>query len=85
MPAEEIINHPVFITVDEAIKEAADINADIVAVCSSDNEYISIVPEILSSLGNKAIITIAGNPQKLSKLADAGIKHFINKNNIVKE
>ncbi len=82
----EIINCPIFKNVKEGIKEAIDNKADIIVVCSSDDEYITIVPEIFSGPGKKAIVVVAGNHEKLGKLKDGGIEHFIHKkSNILEE
>ncbi len=75
----EIINYPVVKTIQEGIKEALKSSADIVVVCSSDNEYLSIAPEIYSGLGEKTIITIAGKPDSVNELKNIGIEHFIHK------
>jgi len=59
---------------DAAIKE----NADIVVICSSDDEYPEIVPEILNNLKDKTVTVIAGYPKEhIETLKSQGIEHFI--------
>ncbi len=51
--------------------------AEIVVICSSDDEYMVYAPEIYSSLKDKAIIVIAGNPASADELRSIGIENFI--------
>lgn len=72
-----IKDNPGFDSVTEGIKSAKEINADIVVVCSSDEEYPVVAPEIFNALKDKAIIIIAGNPSSVDDLRASGIEHFI--------
>ncbi len=72
-----LIDNQGFETVEEGVKAAKESGADIVVICSSDKEYLSIVPEIYEQLKNKAIIVIAGNPVCIDELKSTGIEHFI--------
>jgi methylmalonyl-CoA mutase len=66
-----------FNTSEEGAREAVDSGADIVVICSSDEEYSVYGPEISGILRNKAIIVIAGNPASADDLKNEGIEHFI--------
>jgi methylmalonyl-CoA mutase len=66
-----------FDSVNDGIKSAKEANADIVVVCSSDEEYPVVAPEIFNALKDKAIIVIAGNPSSVDDLKAKGIEHFI--------
>jgi methylmalonyl-CoA mutase len=66
-----------FDTVKEAVKSAGKSKADIVVICSSDEEYLLFAPEIYNSLKNKAIIVIAGNPAGIDELKSKGLENFI--------
>ncbi|UCH14809.1 MAG: acyl-CoA mutase large subunit family protein [Bacteroidales bacterium] len=75
-----------FSSVEEGINEAVRCNPDIVVICSSDDEYAVIAPEIYQKLKNKALIVIAGVPESISELKKAGIEHFIHRRvNIIEE
>jgi len=51
--------------------------SDIVVICSSDEEYSSVAPEIFKQLKNTAVVVIAGNPPCMDELKSLGIEHFI--------
>ncbi len=73
-----------FSSLEVGVKEALDAKADIVVVCSSDDEYATIVPEVQKLLGNKAILVVAGAPACQGELEAAGINHFISvKSNVL--
>ena len=57
---------------------AINSGADIVVICSSDEEYADIAPEINKKLKDAAIVTLAGYPKEIiEELKSAGLKHFI--------
>jgi methylmalonyl-CoA mutase len=66
-----------FATVEEGIKEAKKSRAQIVVICSADNAYATIAPEIYDKLKNRAIIVVAGLPESIDELRKKGIEHFI--------
>lgn len=72
-----IIDNSGFNTVNEGVKSAIESKADIVVICSSDEEYMSFSPEIFNSLKDKAIVVIAGNPASAAELRSIGIDQFI--------
>lgn len=81
----EIIPDQNIKSVDEGLKKAAELKADIIVVCSSDEEYEALVPEVLSKEKNR-IIVVAGNPACRKQLEEAGAKHFIHvKSDILEE
>jgi methylmalonyl-CoA mutase len=59
--------------------DAAHIDgADIVVLCSSDDEYPSMAEDLVSLAGDDLIPVIAGYPEKhLDVLKKAGVRHFI--------
>ena len=79
-----IIDNNGFKTLDEGIKESIKKQADIVVICSSDDEYPEIAPVINNKL-KETIIAVAGYPKKsIEELQNAGIKHFIHvKSNVL--
>lgn len=67
-----------FETIDKGIEAAKKSKAKIIVICSSDDEYDSIVPEIFSKLKTNKTIVVAGYPKNsIQKLQDIGIKYFI--------
>lgn len=73
----QILDNQGFDTVEEAVKSAVDSKADIVVICSSDEEYPLFAPEIYNRLKDKAIIVIAGNPVCIDELKSKGLENFI--------
>ena len=80
----ELINQIGFESLDEGISAARESHADIVVICSSDDEYASIAPYIYSHLsetilpnGRNPIIVVAGAPACMDELRDKGITRFI--------
>jgi methylmalonyl-CoA mutase len=73
----KIIDNPGFNTVNEGVQAALQTEADIIVICSSDEEYAIFGPEIYSGLNKKGTIVIAGNPACSDDLKAVGIKDFI--------
>ena len=76
-----IINNIGFDTPEDGAKNAIENNADIVVICSSDNEYPNFTEAITSKLhqiNSEIKIIIAGNPtEHIEELQDAGVDDFI--------
>lgn len=80
-----ILDNQGFGTVKEAVNSAVESKADIVVICSSDEEYLVFAPEIYNSLKDKAIIVIAGNPACSDELKSKGLENFIHiRSNVIK-
>jgi len=80
----QIIDNQGFNTVEEAVKSSLGSKADIVVICSSDEEYPVYAPEIFRMLNEKTIIVIAGNPSCTDELKTIGIEYFIHvRSNII--
>lgn len=77
----EIIETPGYKTSKEGIKDALLSNAQIIVICSSDEEYETFVPEIANELKSKnqtIHCLVAGNPTEIvDKLKAAGVDDFI--------
>lgn len=81
----EVIDNNGFKTVEDGVAAAKAKNADIVVVCSSDEEYAEIAPKAAELLNNE-ILVIAGNPACKAELEEKGISSFIHvKSNILEE
>lgn len=81
----EIMDNFGFETVEEGIQAATDSKAEIVVICSSDEEYAEIVPEIFEKLNGKTQLVLAGYPKDLvAKFTEMGLKNFIHvKSNVL--
>ncbi len=80
-----VIDNNGFATVEEGVAAAKAAGADIVVVCSSDDEYAEIVPNVAEQLDDE-ILVIAGAPACRAELEEKGITNFINvKSNILEE
>ena len=77
----DIMDNSGFATIDEGISAALDSKAEIIAVCSSDEEYAIIIPEITSKLkaaDENLLVVVAGYPKEiLDTLVKAGVDEFI--------
>ena len=74
----EIIDNNGFNTIDEGVKSAFDKKAEIIVLCSSDEEYATLAAEAFDKIGGKAIFVVAGNPVEcIEALKNKGIEHFI--------
>ncbi len=73
----EVIDNLGFQSVEEGIEEAMKANADIVVLCSSDDEYAEYAIPAFKALNNRAIFIVAGAPACMDDLKAAGIENFI--------
>lgn len=73
----EIIDNIGFETVKEGIDEAIRKEADVVVLCSSDDEYAEFAPEAFKLLDGRAMFVVAGAPACMDELKAAGIENFI--------
>lgn len=72
-----VIDNAGFGSIEEGTEAALASGADIVAICSSDEEYSQHAVEIFNILRDKFIVVIAGNPPCSEALKFAGIRNFI--------
>lgn len=73
----EVIDNLGFKSVEEGAKAAIKANADIVVICSSDDEYAEYAIPAYEALKDKAIFIVAGAPACSEELQKAGIENFI--------
>jgi len=74
----DVLDNPGFETIEDGVKAFIESRAEIAVICSSDDEYPLIIPEIVKKLRDKAVIVIAGYPKDhLEKLRAEGIEHFV--------
>lgn len=73
-----------FKSVEEGVEAALAAKAEIVVVCSSDDDYAELTPKVKELLGGKAILVVAGAPACTPELEAQGITNFINvKSNVL--
>jgi methylmalonyl-CoA mutase len=73
-----VIDNPGFASIGEGVDAALKAGADIVVLCSSDEEYAVHGTAFAAAVGKRAIPVIAGYPKEiLDQLKSAGIEHFI--------
>ncbi len=74
----EVIDNLGFETVEAGVKAAQSAGADIIVLCSSDDEYATFAPEAFNTIAGKQLFAVAGAPACADDLKAAGIEHFIN-------
>ena len=73
----EVIDNLGFATVEEGAEAALKAQADIVVICSSDDEYAQYAIPAYELLKDKALFIVAGAPACMEDLKAAGIENFI--------
>ena len=66
-----------FDTAAEGVKAALEAKADIIVICSSDDEYATVAPDILTLSKRQTVVVVAGTPPCMDELKAAGLEHFI--------
>ena len=72
-----VIGNSGFASVAEGVSAAVERMAEIVVICSSDEEYPQFAPEAFELLKGKSLFVVAGNPPSLEELKSKGIELFI--------
>ena len=62
---------------EEGVDAAMAKGADVVVLCSSDDEYAEYAPAAFKYLNGRAMFAVAGNPACTDDLKALGIEHFI--------
>ncbi|MBI9061085.1 MAG: methylmalonyl-CoA mutase small subunit [Marinilabiliaceae bacterium] len=73
----EIIDNLGFKTIEEGVEAAKKAAADIVVLCSADDEYVDAAPKAFELLGETPLV-VAGAPACADDLKAKGITHFVN-------
>ena len=77
----EILDNMGFNSVDEGVKAALASKSEVIVICSSDDEYATLAPEIcqkLKAANKELILVVAGYPKEiLDMLKQAGVEEFI--------
>ena len=73
----EIIDNLGFDTVQQGVDAALEKGADVIVLCSSDDEYATLAPEAFKYLDGRAEFVVAGAPACMEDLQKEGITNFI--------
>jgi methylmalonyl-CoA mutase len=74
----EVMDNNGFNSVEEGVDAAVKAKADIIVLCSSDDEYPELVPKAVEAAKGKAILVLAGYPKAIiDDLKAAGMENFI--------
>ena len=73
----EVIDNLGFETVEAGVEAAQKAGADIIVLCSSDDEYAEYAPAAFKAIDGKQIFVVAGAPACMEDLKAAGIENFI--------
>ncbi len=73
----KVVDNLGFKTVEEGVDAALKAGADIVVLCSSDDEYAEYAVPAFKYLDGRAIFVVAGAPACMDDLKAAGIENFI--------
>ena len=73
----KVIDNLGFKTVEEGVDAALEAKADIVVICSSDDEYAEYAIPAFKYLDGRSMFVVAGAPACMDDLKAAGIENFI--------
>ncbi len=73
----KVIDNLGFATVEEGVAAAKEAGADIIVLCSSDDEYAEYAIPAYQAIGDSAMFVVAGAPACSEDLKAAGIENFI--------
>ena len=73
----KVIDNLGFKTVEEGVDAALEAKADIVVLCSSDDEYAEYAIPAFKYLDGRAMFVVAGAPACMDDLKAAGIENFV--------
>ncbi len=80
----KVVDNTYFKSIEEGVEAAVAAKADIVVVCSSDDDYATLAPQIKELLAGRATLVVAGAPACAAELEAVGITNFINvKSNVL--
>jgi methylmalonyl-CoA mutase len=73
----KVIDNLGFKTVEEGVDAALEAGADIVVICSSDDEYAEYAIPAFKYLNGRAMFVVAGAPACMEDLKAAGIENYV--------
>ncbi|PTN08320.1 methylmalonyl-CoA mutase small subunit [Mangrovibacterium marinum] len=82
----EVKDNNGFATVEEGLAAAKEAGAEIVVICSSDDEYAELAPAAFDAMKGEGIFVVAGAPACMDDLKAKGIENFIHvKSNVLED
>ncbi|MGC9343659.1 MAG: methylmalonyl-CoA mutase family protein, partial [Bacteroidales bacterium] len=83
----DIVDNLGFESIEEGMQAAQKAKADIIVLCSSDEEYPEMVKKASAENKLKSILVIAGYPKdNLEEIKKEGVEHFVHvKSNVLEE
>jgi len=73
----KVIDNLGFKTIEEGVDAALEAKADVIVLCSSDDEYAEYAIPAFKYLNGRAMFVVAGAPACMDDLKAAGIENFI--------
>ena len=73
----KVIDNLGFKTVEEGVDAALEAKADIIVICSSDDEYAEYAIPAFKYLDGRAMFVVAGAPACMEDLKAAGIENYV--------
>lgn len=73
----EVIDNLGFPTIEAGVKAAMDAKADVIVLCSSDDEYAEYAVPAFEAINGKAEFVVAGAPACMEDLKAKGINNFV--------
>ncbi len=73
----EVIDNNGFDTVEEGLNAILEEKPKLVVLCSSDDEYALLAPELFRKLKGRSTMVVAGAPDCMDELREMGILQFI--------
>ena len=73
----DVVDNLGFETVEAGAAAAKEAGADIVVICSSDDEYAEYAVPAYKAVGDDTLFIVAGNPKCADDLRAEGIENFI--------
>ncbi len=73
----EVLDNLGFKTVEEGVEAARKAGADIIVLCSSDDEYAELAPQAYEETRGRELLVVAGAPACMEDLKALGVEYFI--------
>ena len=73
----QVIDNIGFETVESGVEAAQKAGADVIVLCSSDDEYAQYAPEAFKAVAGRQLFVVAGAPACMEDLQKQGIENFI--------
>lgn len=73
----QVIDNIGFDTVEAGVEAAQKAGADVVVLCSSDDEYAEYAPAAFNAVAGRQLFVVAGAPACMEDLQKQGIENFI--------